>query len=273
LHLGSLYAALASFLHARANNGQWLLRIDDIDTPREAQGAADNIITTLDIFGLHWDGEIYYQSKHLDSYQSIISDLKHNNHIYPCNCSRKSLLLSPVYPQTCRYSEKAITPPYSLRIKSKALDINYSDELQGCRQHNFAQQFGDFIIKRKDNITAYQLAVVIDDHMQNITHVVRGFDLLDSTPKQIFLQQVLGYATPHYCHIPIIVDKQGQKLSKQSFAQAISIDTPSKTLFTLLTLLKQKPPLQLQNASISEIIDWAITNWQPQALKKIRAIN
>ena len=145
--------------------------------------------------------------------------------------------------------------------------------MQGSQSQNIAHQHGDFIVRRKDNIIAYQLAVVIDDHLQNISHVIRGFDLLDSTPKQIFLQQTLAYATPGYCHIPIITDPQGAKLSKQTFAQAVSIEKPEKTLFLLLELLKQNPPHQLKKASVKELINWAIDHWQTDSLKKIRAIN
>jgi len=274
LHLGSLYAALASFLHARAQQGQWLLRIDNVDKPREVSGAAESIINTLESHGLYWDEPVYYQSDHLNDYQAIIDNLIHQHQVYCCHCSRKTLssLATPVYPGTCRHINDQ-KPPYSLRIKSSNIKINFDDELQGLQSCHFAEQQGDFIIKRKDNITAYQLAVVIDDYKQNITHIVRGFDLLDSTPKQIFLQNILGYNTPNYCHFPVIVDSLGHKLSKQKCAQAVSTESPQKTLFFLLALLQQKPPTQLKKAPIKEIILWAIDHWQPDSLKKIRAIS
>ena len=274
LHLGSLYAALASFLHARACQGQWLLRIDDIDSPREVAGASESIIDTLQSFGLHWDGPIVNQSSHLENYQSIIDQLITQKQVYPCTCSRKSLsaLDMHVYPGICRHLQDQ-KPPYSLRLKSTECEISFDDELQGPQKSNFSQQHGDFIIKRKDGITAYQLAVVIDDHLQNISHVVRGFDLLDSTPKQIALQNILGFNTPHYCHFPIIIDPQGNKLSKQQCAQAVSAETPQKTLFLLLELLQQNPPSQLKTASVQEIISWGIEHWQLSPLKKVRAIN
>jgi glutamyl-Q tRNA(Asp) synthetase len=279
LHLGSLYAALASFLHARACQGQWLLRIDDIDNPRKVAGASESIIDTLQSFGLHWDGPIAYQSNRLENYQTIIEQLITQEQVYSCTCSRKTLsaLNTHVYPRTCRHL-KHQKPPYSLRLKSAEYEISFDDELQGSQKSNFAQEHGDFIIKRKDGITAYQLAVVIDDHLQNITHVVRGFDLLDSTPKQIALQNILGFKSPHYCHFPIIIDQQGNKLSKQSCAQAVSAETPQKTLFLLLELLQQNPPSQLKTASVQEIISWGIEHWHSESLKlartkKIRAIN
>ncbi len=145
--------------------------------------------------------------------------------------------------------------------------------MQGFLSHNIRSQDGDFIIKRKDNITAYQLAVVIDDYQQNITHIVRGFDLLESTPKQIYLQSLLGYPTPYYCHVPIITDQQGDKLSKQSFAQAVSNKKPEKTLFLLLELLKQNPPLLLKSASVDDILLWAIDHWNIERLKKISTMS
>ena len=215
----------------------------------------------------------HHYSLHLDSYQTVISDLKDKGSIYPCNCSRKSLLSASVYPQTCRYTKNTIVSPFSLRIKSTDTEISFKDELQGTHHYNFAQQHGDFIIKRKDNITAYQLAVVIDDYKQNISHVLRGFDLLDSTAKQLYLQQSLGYPSPKYCHVPIVIDSHGQKLSKQSAAQAVSIENPSASLYTLLTLLKQNPIDQLKKSAVNEIINWAIANWKPEALKNTHEIN
>lgn len=275
MHLGSLYAALASFLDARAKAGKWLLRIDDSDTPRHVSGSAESIINTLQIYGLEWDDAIRYQSDHQEIYQTIIARLFAQKSVYPCTCTRKALAAnnSAVYPGFCLNSQQQDDLPHSLRIKSKAIEIVFNDELQGRHCDNIAQQHGDFIINRKDNIIAYQLAVVIDDHLQHITHVVRGFDLLDSTPKQIFLQQILGYSTPQYTHIPVIIDKQGNKLSKQTFAQAVPTESPHKTLYLLLELLKQNPPPTLKNTTVNEVLNWAIENWNPEPLKKIRAIN
>jgi len=250
------------------------LRIDDIDSPRIVTGASDSIIATLQKYGLQWDGPIYYQSDNVTSYQAIIEQLISQQLVYPCSCSRKSLsaLKTSVYPGTCRHIKEQTTP-CSLRLKTKDIELFFNDELQGQQSINIAQQHGDFIISRKDNITAYQLAVVIDDHKQNISHVVRGFDLLDSTAKQIFLQNTLGYKTPTYCHVPIITDQQGHKLSKQKCAQAVSTDNPQKTLFILLELLQQNPPQYLKKATIPQIINWAIEHWHSAPLKKIRAIN
>lgn len=249
------------------------MRIDDLDTPRQVKGAADDIIRTLAAHGLQWDKSIYYQSQHLDSYSAVISGLLSQNKLYPCTCSRKSLKSARTYPQTCRSLHKNTNAPVSLRVKSNHQQISFCDQLQGDLRCDFAQDHGDFIVQRKDNITAYQLAVVIDDFKQNITHVVRGADLLDSTPKQLFLQQHLHYPSPNYCHIPIIIDAQGVKLSKQTHAQAISSECPSNTLYLLLGLLKQNPPASLKQTSVTEIIDWAINHWQVKSLTKIRTIN
>ena len=252
-----------------------MLRIDDSDTLRNVSGAAEDIIHTLQSYGLNWDGDIVFQSNHQQDYQAVIKQLFQQDLTYPCTCTRKVLAAnkSSIYPGFCLARQQKPESPYSLRIKSKSVDISFDDQLQDHQTDNIAQQHGDFIINRKDGVIAYQLAVVIDDHLQNISHVLRGFDLLDSTTRQIFLQQLLGYNTPYYCHIPVIVDNQGSKLSKQTFAQAVSTENPSKTLFLLLTLLRQDPASKLKNASVAEILSWAIEHWQPKQLKKVRAIN
>lgn len=267
LHLGSLYTALASFLAARSKQGQWLVRIDDLDTPRNVKGAASDILKTLETFGLCWDGKVFYQSQQLEIYQSFIEQLIKAEKVYPCTCSRKTLADFSIYPRFCRDKITIPTEPYSLRLKTESAIIGFEDFLQGRTFHNIAEKDGDFIIKRKEGIIAYQFAVVIDDFQQQITEVVRGFDLLNCTPPQIYLHQVLGLKTPTYLHVPIITHQNGQKLSKQSFAQAVDEQNPAKTLFYLLTLLNQNPPLELQHASIAELLAWAIENWQPQQLK------
>lgn len=272
MHLGSLYTALASFLDAKAHHGSWILRIDDLDAPRNVSGAAENIIETLQVYGLNWHGPIHYQSQNLDVYKTIISKLTQQALVYPCTCTRKALSEFPIYPGICRKTKKNNNNPHSLRIKSDDTAITFDDELQGSLNHSIASQHGDFIIKRKDDITAYQLAVVIDDYQQKISHVIRGYDLLDSTPKQIYLQTLLGYPTPNYCHIPVITDQKGNKLSKQTFAEGVSTTKPQKTLYLLLELLKQNPPPHLKKASVQNILNWAAEHWNSQPLKKIRAI-
>ena len=270
LHYGSLYTALASFLQARSQQGLWLLRIDDLDTPRNIIGSADNIFKTLEKFGLHWDKQVYYQSRYLDTYHEILDKLIKDKLVYPCTCSRKTV--TDIYSGACRDKQIPTNRPYALRIKTDNRNISFEDELQGLVSQNLVEQHGDFILKRKDQIIAYQFAVVIDDDRQCINHVVRGYDLLDSTPRQIYLQQILGLITPIYMHVPVIIDEQGYKLSKQTRATAVDLESPHEVIFEMLTLLRQAPPSELKLATLSELLDWAIRHWDPGALKKLRAI-
>jgi glutamyl-Q tRNA(Asp) synthetase len=234
------------------------LRIDDLDTPRNEKFAADNILKTLDALCLYWDGDVDYQSQHIDEYDAALSELAQQEKIYRCLCSRKEL--TKIYNQTCRNQFISINSVHALRIKTDEQRIRFTDHLQGERCHHM-KEYGDFILKRKDNIIAYQLAVVIDDARHHINHIIRGIDLLDETPKQLFLQQCLNYPSPYYAHVPILVDGQGFKLSKQTRADAINIHHANQILFDLLMLLKQSPPLELQNSSKIDILSWAIANW------------
>lgn len=270
LHLGSLYTALASFLQARSRQGLWQLRIDDLDFSRNIKGSADSILKTLDAFGLHWDGSVVYQSETLDGYYEGLDKLAKDKLTYACTCSRKTL--TAIYSGVCRDKQTQPASPYSQRIKTDSRIISFKDELQGLLFHNLAEQHGDFILKRKDQIIAYQFAVVIDDDRQQVSHVVRGCDLLDSTPRQIYLQQVLGLATPDYMHVPVIIDEHGYKLSKQTLATAVDLKHPHAVIFELLTLLRQKPPRELQYESTTELLSWAIEHWNPLVLKNSRAI-
>lgn len=228
----------------------------------------------LEGFELDWDGQIYYQSQHIDLYLTAIEQLQQQQSLYHCRCSRKQLADNPtIYPGFCRQQPPVSPLNCALRVKSFDQNLVFNDRLQGEINENIAKQHGDFIIQRKDGIIAYQLAAVIDDHQQGVNHVVRGYDLLDSTAKQIYLHQLLGYQPPIYMHVPIIVDQQGQKLSKQSFAQAVDDSNRSQTLWRLLNLLKQNPPQNLANASIKQILQWAIENWQPRQLTAITSIS
>lgn len=267
LHLGSVYTALASFLDAKANHGIWQIRFDDLDTPRNVSGAVESILRTLETLGLHWDNSVDFQSQHLDKYHSVLADLIAENHVYRCECSRKNL--PPIYPQTCRNKNISAENPHSLRLKTYSRDIVFDDALQGRISQNLED---DFILKRKDNIIAYQFAVVLDDARQNVNHVVRGMDLVNETPKQIFLQQVLNLPAINYLHVPILVDEDGKKLSKTSFAAAVDLEKPHDVLFQLLTLLKQTPPIELKAASVTEILDWATANWNFRKLKTVTAL-
>ncbi|MGR9115793.1 MAG: tRNA glutamyl-Q(34) synthetase GluQRS [Gammaproteobacteria bacterium] len=279
LHLGSLYTALASYLDARFHQGRWLVRIDDIDTPRNVAGASDDILWTLETFGLYWDGGVYYQSQQLDYYQAWLNRLKNKHLLYPCTCSRKTLAQATRskchpehYPGICKNKTFPQTRPYATRIRVEHGTIEFFDALHGNLSENLATRHGDYIIKRKDQIFAYQFAVVIDDYAQQVNHIVRGADLLDSTPKQIYLQQQLELPRTNYMHVPLITDQHGNKLSKQTFAQAVDRNNPRRVLFKLLELLRQSPPSELADCSLTEILEWGITHWKPSSLNNIETI-
>lgn len=242
-------------------------------------GAADDILATLEAFGLFWDDSVLYQSKQLETYHSALDQLNQKQLLYPCVCTRKALIQyhsqnsgANIYPGFCKNKQIAKDQIHALRIRTENIDISFTDQLQGIITENLQQKHGDFILKRKDQIIAYQLAVVIDDKIQQVTEIVRGIDLLDSTTRQIYLQQKLGISSQQYMHIPVIVDHQGCKLSKQSFATAVERKTATTVLFELLKLLKQSPPDELYNAPVEQQLAWATTHWDPCHLKKIRAI-
>jgi len=271
LHLGSLYTALASYLDVRSKQGQWLLRIDDIDCSRNVDGASSAILYALDALGLHWDADVVYQSQHHEYYEAALMQLSNNNMVYRCTCSRKNID-ALIYPGSCREKVVLDVMSYAWRLKTDQRIISFYDEGQGLIHHALDTQHGDFIIKRKDRLFAYQLAVVVDDYLQGVTHVMRGCDLIDSTPKQIYLQSLLNLAQPCYHHLPILVDSFGAKLSKQTRAPVVDLTNPEWVLFRLLGLLSQNPPAVLAKASVSEILQWAISNWQPHVLRGLQAI-
>jgi len=267
LHFGSLLTALASYLDAKHNKGLWFIRIEDLDPPRETAHAKNDILNALKAFGLHPDDHILYQSQRHELYESVCQQLLREKKAYYCTCSRSQLApFKGIYPGTCRRSlnDANTTPPekpYSIRFKTSDIRILFHDDIQGDFEQNITKEVGDFIIKRKDGFYAYQLAVVVDDHAQKINHVVRGSDLLDNTPRQILLQQALAYELPNYAHLPIVVNQQGQKLSKQTFADAIPIDNPVPSLLMALRLLGFQPHEDFIEASVEDILAWAIKHW------------
>jgi len=270
LHFGSLVAATASFLDARANNGQWLVRMEDLDKPREVAGAAKEILNTLVAYGFEWDGDIWYQSKRIAAYETAMNTLKSNDLVYPCTCSRKQIadastltgIEGVIYPGTCLQQAPSPNTPAAWRIKAENLSISFNDLIQRKQTQNLKRDIGDFILKRADGLFAYQLAVVVDDSAQHVTHIVRGADLLHSTIRQIFLQQKLGITPPVYMHIPIVKNAQGEKLSKQTQAAPISTQNVNTNLFQAFSFLKLNPPQGLLNSSISENWSWATSQWQ-----------
>ncbi|PCI75498.1 MAG: tRNA glutamyl-Q(34) synthetase GluQRS [SAR86 cluster bacterium] len=273
LHFGSLLAALASFLDARANQGKWLMRVEDLDPPREPAGSAELILQQLLDLGMDWDDEVLYQSSRLEAYEEVLHKLQDESLCYPCDCTRPQIReMGLVYNGSCRERGAPPEMPYALRLKTDALEIGFDDEIQGHFAQQLEVEVGDFVIRRKDELFAYQLAVVVDDELQNITHVVRGWDLLDSTPRQIYLQRVLNYRPMSYAHIPIIVDERGQKLSKQAFAPSIETDRASDAIYKALTFLGQAPPAELEKESAEAQLQWAIASWDIRAVAKVGSL-
>lgn len=273
LHFGSLLAATASFLDARANQGRWLLRMEDLDKPREQPGAADAILQTLEDFGLQWDGQVVYQSQRNDLYEQALATLQARKQVYPCGCSRKEIASiahsgsqGMIYPGTCREGLPAGKQARAWRLKTSHRLIHFVDAIQGDFTLNIGRDIGDFVVKRADGLFAYQLAVVVDDAQQQISHVVRGADLLPLTPAQIFLQQQLGLPTPAYAHIAVATASNGQKLSKQTQARPVDGKQPVKTLLEVLRFLRLRPPAHLADNHLDDVWRWAIQHWDCQAL-------
>ncbi|HJP39989.1 MAG: tRNA glutamyl-Q(34) synthetase GluQRS [Gammaproteobacteria bacterium] len=276
LHFGSLVTATASYLQALTNRGEWLLRIEDLDPPREVPGATERIIDALEAHAFRWDGPVRRQSSHLDEYQEVAERLLAEGLAYRCTCSREGIRSSakifgptgPVYSGTCRDLNHIATDqkPDALRLRTDDSLIRFEDTLQGPVQCHIAQSIGDFIIRRKDGLIAYNLAVVIDDARQGITEVVRGYDLLAITPAQIKLQQVIGLPSPIYMHMPVVTNEHGQKLSKQTGALPIDVQTPGNNLLAALKFLNQRPPSELGGESTDTIWAWAAEHWHPEML-------
>ncbi len=276
LHFGSLVAAVASYLQARTRNGLWLLRIEDIDPPREQSGAAAEIVETLRCYGFEWDGDVIYQSSNDKAHRSALATLMDQGLAYRCGCSRRDLVDAPrgplgiIYPGYCRNG--CDEGEAAIRLRSNDAEIAFDDELQGRIAQHLESESGDFVIRRRDGLIAYHLAVVVDDEIQGVTEVVRGIDLLDSTPRQIYLQQLLGYRKPDYVHIPVITHADGNKLSKLTGAPGISVDAVSKTLCEALAALRLQPPPKLSTAAPSDVWLWALKSWQMEKLFGQKAI-
>lgn len=274
LHVGSLLTALASWCDARAACGKWLLRIEDVDTTRIQQGAVDHIFRSLEHFGLTWDDEVVYQSQRTALYQQALQLLEQQQAIFWCNCTRSQLAQTgqALYTGTCRH-QLHYQPACAARLcVPSSTYIQFEDRVFGRQYEDLSQTVGDFVLYRRDGLFAYQLAVVVDDAAQGITHIVRGADLLDNTARQIYLQQQLGYPRINYAHLPLIVNHLGEKLSKQTGATALDLTTnPSPVLWQLLGLLGQHPPSCLQFSAKDELLMWAIAHWQfaniPKQLK------
>jgi glutamyl-Q tRNA(Asp) synthetase len=279
LHFGSLVAAVGSYLEARTHQGEWLLRMEDLDPPREMPGAAGGILHTLEACGFEWDGEVVYQSRRSELYENALAHLQSTGQLYPCACTRKEIADSglrgiegPVYPGTCRNGLAPGRSARAWRLRTDLSEIAFDDAVQGRVAQNLGHDIGDFVLKRADGLYAYQLAVVVDDAEQGITHVVRGADLLDSTPRQIFLQRALGLATPCYTHLPVATNAAGEKLSKQTHAAALDAHQPVPALWQALTFLGQNPPEDLRSASRETLWQWARGKWDIAHVPRTRGI-
>jgi glutamyl-Q tRNA(Asp) synthetase len=268
LHFGSLVSAVASFLDARKNNGSWLLRIEDLDPPRESIDAPSIIIDQLIAHGLTFDGEILYQSSRLGAYSDALATLEASGLIYPCDCARKSF--GAIYPGTCRNKPHSrVNDVHALRLRVSDSEIVIIDELLGRQAWHLSKESGDFIVKRKDGLDAYQLAVVVDDAYQGITHVVRGEDLLNSTPRQVYIGQKLQLPMPCYLHHPVVLGESGDKLSKQTQAAAVKNDHAVSNISRALQFLGQRVPEAVPD--LNTLIKTAIDNWKLSAIPLLAA--
>jgi glutamyl-Q tRNA(Asp) synthetase len=263
LHFGSLISAVASFLQAKQLNGEWLIRMEDIDPPREIPGSAKRILEDLGRLGMNSDRPVLFQSTRTAAYDSAIDTLLSEGKAFWCGCSRKDLPPSGIYPGTCREGLAPGTEARTVRLNVAGSIICFTDLIQGAVEENLEQSTGDFIIRRADGLPAYQLAVVVDDAYQGITEIVRGSDLLDSTARQIHLQHALDLPTPIYAHHPLVLDGDGKKLGKRSASDPISMLRAASSVRTALQFLGQKPPGDLD---LKELWSWAIANWQLESI-------
>ncbi len=284
LHFGSLVAAVGSYLEAKKHNGTWLVRMEDLDTPRTVPGAADDILRTLEYLGMHWDETVLYQSQRTAAYKEALHELQRSSMAYPCACSRREIADSAlhgiesqikdelIYPGICRLGIPAGRQARAWRVRTDDSTIEFDDALQGRHTQHLESKIGDFVVLRADGLFAYQLAVVVDDALQGITHIVRGADLLASTPRQIYLQRLFNFPMPAYMHLPVALNEQGEKLSKQTRAAPVDTRLPVATLLRALTFLRQQPPASLASGDLQMGWQWAIANWDAGKLNGVRAL-
>jgi glutamyl-Q tRNA(Asp) synthetase len=273
LHLGSLVAALGSFLDARKAGGRWLLRMEDLDTPRVIPGCSDEMLRTLEAFGLHWDGEVEFQSRRTAAYAESLESLRAAGLTFECSCSRRELaeLGETAYPGTCRNAPSHRGPTaIRFRVNTDAV-VSWTDRIQGNCQYELSR-LGDPVIRRRDGVFAYQLAVVIDDAAQSVSDVIRGADLLQSTPWQIELQNALKLRTPHYGHLPLVMEEHLGKLAKSRRSLAIDPARATDQLTTALELLNHTPPAELQQSSPSSLLAWATAHWSLDRFQSVKKI-
>jgi glutamyl-Q tRNA(Asp) synthetase len=265
LHFGSLLAAVASYLQARAAGGRWLVRIEDIDPPREVAGSAGRILKDLERFGLRSDLPVLYQSSRYPAYRAAVKALLGRGLAFECGCSRSDLPDSGVYPGTCRHGLARGKRARTIRLRVPEHSLCFDDEIQGRIEEHLEETVGDFVLWRADDLPAYQLAVVVDDAFQQVTQVVRGADLLDSTARQIWLQRCLGFATPVYAHYPVVIGRDGRKLSKRFGADPVAAAPPALALETALRFLGQDCPRGL---GLPALWRWAEAHWRLSAIPR-----
>jgi glutamyl-Q tRNA(Asp) synthetase len=268
LHLGSLYTAAASFLDARAHGGSWLVRVEDLDGPRVVPGSADGILRTLNLFGFEWDGDVVHQSERSDRYAAALEVLRERGLTFQCSCSRLQLAEDDRYPGHCRQGPLKPGAPSGTRVRVDQAAVQFTDRVQGTFRQDVAATVGDMLVRRRDQLFAYVLAVVVDDAAQNVTHVVRGADLLDNTPRQIHLQRLLGLKAPDYAHVPLLMEPDGKKLAKSSRSVQLNADTPLPLIIQVFDLLNLSPPPELGLATIPEAWGWAIEQWNIDRVPK-----
>jgi glutamyl-Q tRNA(Asp) synthetase len=265
--LGSLYTAVASFLDARAHGGRWLLRMEDLDRPREVAGSAAGILRTLQAFGFEWDGEIVRQRDRTERYADALQTLRDRNLTFECSCSRLQLEDESRYPGTCRVRPSASVPT-ATRLRVEPGLILFCDRIQGTYRQDVAGAVGDVILRRRDHIFAYLLAVVVDDAAQGVTHVVRGADLLDNTPRQIYLQQLLGLPLPAYAHVPVLTEPDDTKLAKSRRSVRLDGGQALPQLLAVFSMLGLAPPDSLAAAGLAEAWTWATGQWDIKKVPK-----
>ena len=277
LHFGSLVAAVGSYLEARAHRGDWLVRIDDLDPPRVVPGAADEILRTLEACGMQWAGAVVYQGARTEAYHCALHELRQAGKLYACACSRKEIADSGVagiegyvYPGTCREGVPAGRTARAWRIDTRGAAVEFDDAIQGRVGHDLEKRIGDFVLYRADRVYAYQLAAAVDDAEQGVTHVVRGADLLDSTPRQIYLQRLLKLPTPRYAHLPVVVDERGEKLSKQTGAAPLESRDIASSLARALRFLGHDAPRELEHAGVADLWAWAQASWRLDRVPRVR---
>ncbi len=279
LHFGSMVAALGSCLSAHGRGGRWLLRIEDVDTPRTLAGAADGILRTLEGFGFEWDGPVVWQSARTAAYREAFACLQADGQVFGCACTRKEMADSALardgtrrYPGTCRNGLPPGREARAWRLHVPPGRVVFDDGVQGPIDEDVAADVGDFVLRRADGLFAYQLAVVVDDAEAGVTEVVRGADLLDSTARQILLQRLLGYPMPAYAHLPVASNAAGEKLSKQTLARAVDGADPARVLVDALDFLGQSPPAELAQSGLAAVWGWARAHWTLAAVPRRRSV-